>query len=92
LIEWFIGAINIFFVVPCILLVIDVKESFNKSLIVKGYQGTVNADDNGKVIMVANGQPGMILKDNANWLAVFSLFSLLGTSLLFGNLLFCWGV
>jgi hypothetical protein len=29
-------------------------------------EGTVNADDNGKVIMVANGQPGMILKDNAN--------------------------
>jgi hypothetical protein len=33
-------------------MVTDVKELFNKSLIVKGYQGTVNANDNGKVIMV----------------------------------------
>jgi hypothetical protein len=33
-------------------MVTDVKELFNKSLIVKGYQGTVNANDNGKVIIV----------------------------------------
>jgi hypothetical protein len=44
-------------------MVIDVKELFNKSLIVKGYQGTVNANDNGKVIIVANGKLGMAPSD-----------------------------
>jgi cell division protein ZapA (FtsZ GTPase activity inhibitor) len=44
-------------------MVTDVKELFNKSLIVKGYQGTVNANDNGKVIIVANGKLGMAPSD-----------------------------
>jgi cytochrome c556 len=44
-------------------MVTDVKALFNEFLIVKGYQGTVNANDNGKVIIVANGKPGMAPSD-----------------------------